>query len=174
MKTKTEQILAVMNVLAWITFIGLMVKAGAILVSYGISTFNLFPPKNLYKGLDLSQLKEFSFFHYTVSVSFMVAILILEAYVAFLVTSALSKIKMANPFTIEVSHILERISYFILGIWIVAMLSNVHTGWLSKRVDGLQLNTIPGEFIFLAGVVFVFSQIFKKGVEIQSENELTV
>ena len=33
---------------------------------------------------------------------------------------------------------------------------------------------ISGDFIFLAGIVYVFSQIFKKGVEIQSENELTV
>jgi hypothetical protein len=54
------------------------------------------------------------------------------------------------------------------------MLYNGHAEWLSKRIAGLQENLISGEFILLAGVVFVFSQIFKKGVEIQSENELTI
>lgn len=33
---------------------------------------------------------------------------------------------------------------------------------------------MSAEFVFMAGVVFVMSQIFKKGVEIQTENELTV
>jgi hypothetical protein len=33
---------------------------------------------------------------------------------------------------------------------------------------------VSGETLFLAGVVFVIAQIFKKGVEIQSENELTI
>jgi hypothetical protein len=31
-----------------------------------------------------------------------------------------------------------------------------------------------GEFLFLAGIVFVIAQIFKRGIEIQTENELTV
>ncbi|MBN2635649.1 MAG: DUF2975 domain-containing protein [Prolixibacteraceae bacterium] len=31
-----------------------------------------------------------------------------------------------------------------------------------------------GPFLFMAGLVFVISQIFKRGVEIQSENDLTV
>jgi hypothetical protein len=30
------------------------------------------------------------------------------------------------------------------------------------------------EFLFLGAIVFVIAQVFKKGVEIQSENELTI
>jgi hypothetical protein len=104
----------------------------------------------------------------------MIAVLLSEAYIAFLVIKVLSKIKMANPFTLEVSNILERLSYTMLGTWIVAMLYNGHTKWLLKKLPGLAVNLISGEFIFLAGVVFVIAQIFKKGIEIQSENELTV
>ena len=74
-----------MNVLAWVTFIGLMIKAGAILISYGVSTVNPQAAKNLYMGQDLYNLLEFSFWHYTSTVSFMAAILLLEAYIAFLV-----------------------------------------------------------------------------------------
>ena len=35
-------------------------------------------------------------------------------------------------------------------------------------------NWISGEFIFMVGLVFIISQVFKRGVEIQAENDLTV
>jgi hypothetical protein len=174
MTTKTEKILTAMNVLAWITFIGIMIRAGAILVSYGVSIANPEAAKNLFMGMNWYNLMQFNFWNYTSSVSFVIAVLILEAYTSFLVIKVLSKIKLANPFTTEIANLLEKISYIILGTWVTAMLYNLHTGWLSKRISGLEQNLIPGEFIFLAGVVFVISQVFKRGVEIQSENELTV
>jgi hypothetical protein len=36
-----------------------------------------------------------------------------------------------------------------------------------------QITTL-NEFIFMAGVVFIMSQAFKRGVEIQSDNDLTI
>jgi hypothetical protein len=174
MKTKTGQILAILNVLSWLVFIGLTIQGGAILVSYGVSTENPAAAKNLYMGLNLDGIRQFNFWHYTCSVLFMIVLLILKAYIAWLVIKVLSRIKLADPFTADVSKILERISYFIFGLWVAAMIYDAHTAWLEKRIAGLQGNWVSGEFIFLAGVVFVFSQIFKKGVEIQSENELTV
>jgi hypothetical protein len=74
----------------------------------------------------------------------------------------------------EVAQLMEKISIYIFGTWVMVMLHNAHLGWLLKKIPGLEAHYISGEFIFLAGVVFVFSQIFKKGVEIQTENELTV
>ena len=172
MKTKTEQILAVMNVLAWVVFIGVMIKAGAILVSYGVSIWNPAGAKNLYERLNLESLRQFNFWHYTAMVSMLVVLEILKAYTAFLVIKVLSKIKLSNPFTGEVSEVLEKISHFIFAIWILTMVYNAQVKWLSKSIDGLEYHS--GEFILLAGVLFVFSQIFKKGVEIQSENDLTI
>ena len=174
MKIKTEQILAVMNVLAWLTFIGLAIQAGAILISYGVSTVNPEGAKNLYRGLNLYSIRQFNFWHYTITVAFMVALCILKAYVAWLVIKLLSKIKLASPFTVVVSAIMERISYFILVLWVTTMVYDAQLSWLSEKIAGLEGNLISGQFIFLAGVVFVMAQIFKKGVELQSENELTV
>jgi len=151
-----------------------MVKAGAILISYGVSIKNPEGAKNLYMGLNLYDLRQFDFWHYTGTVLLMIALEVLKAYGAYLVIKVLSKIKMTSPFTMEVARTMVWISYVILLTWVVAMLYNVHMTWLSKQIPGLQENLISGEFILQAGVVFVFSQIFKKGVEIQSENELTV
>lgn len=174
MKTQTERILMVMNILTWVVFIGLAIQAGAILVSYGVSIVNPAASKHLYKEIDLSSLKQFGFWHYTLIVSFMVAMAALKSYVAYLVIKVLSEIKMVNPFTMEIARMLERISYFIFGVWIITLFYDLHIAWLAKQEVGMKENYNSGEFIFLAGVVYVISQIFKKGVEIQSENELTV
>ena len=79
-----------------------------------------------------------------------------------------------NPFKIEVARIIQRIGYVLLGTWFIAMLSNAHTGWLLKKKGALHGDWVAGEFIFMAGLVFIISQVFKRGVEIQSENDLTV
>jgi len=173
-KTRTEQILTVMHILAWVAFVGYMIEAGAILVSYGVSLINDEAAKDLYKGINLYNLRQLNFWSYTGSVSFMIALSLMKAYVSFLVIKTLSKVNLMNPFTIEVAKKLEKISHVLLEIWIVSMLSNAHTSWLLKTTGGLQGEWVKGDFIFMAGLVFVLSQIFKRGVEIQSENELTV
>jgi hypothetical protein len=173
-KTRTEQILTVMHILAWVAFIGFEIEAGAIIISYGVSWFNPESAKNLYKGLNLYNLSQFNFWYYTLSVSFMVALAIMKAQVAYLVIKTLSKVNLMNPFKIEVAILLEKISYLLMGLWCVAMLNNAHNSWLLKLTGALQADWVRGEFIFMAGLVFVISQVFKRGVEIQSENELTV
>ncbi len=174
MKTRTHQILSVLHILSWITFIAMLINAGAIMVSYTVGIVNPDAIKKMYEGSDLYNLRQFDFWQYTAIVSFKVAIALLEAYTAYLVIKVLSGIKLANPFTMEIAELLEKISHIILGTWVVSMLYNAHINWLVKRVDGLPENLISGEFIFLAGVVYVIAQVFKKGVELQSENELTV
>ncbi len=173
-KTRTEQILTVMHILAWVACIGLMIEAGAILVSFGVSCVNPQAAKNLYQGLDLYRLRQVSFWHYTQAVSFMFALAGMKAYVVFLVIKTLAEVKLRNPFKIEVALKIETISYVLLGIWLVALVSSAHVGWLLKTTGEVYPIGASGEFLFAAGLVYIISQIFKRGVELQSENELTV
>jgi Protein of unknown function (DUF2975) len=174
-KTKTEQILTVMPILAWVAFIGFMIEAGAILLSYVVSSvINPDAATNLYRGLNLFNLRQFSFWHYTLVVSFLVALSLMKSWASFLVIGALSKFNLKNPFTMEVAMRLERISMITFGTWVVTMLYNAHLGWLLKKTGELHGTWLSGEFIFMIGIVFILSQVFKRGVEIQSENELTV
>jgi hypothetical protein len=173
-KTRTQQILTIMHILAWVAFVGYMIEAGAILVSYTVSLIDHEAAKDLYKGMNLYNLRQFNFWSYTGSVSFMVALSLMKAYVSWLVIKILSKVNLVNLFTMEVAKKLEKISHLLLEIWIVSMLSNAHTGWLLKTTGELHGEWVNGEFIFMAGLVFVIAQVFKRGVEIQSENELTV
>ena len=174
MKSKTDSILLAMHVLAWLACVGFIIKAGALSISYIVSIANPAGSKNLYMGLDFSLIRQYDFWQYTGTVTMMVAIVLMEAYIAYLVTVVLSKIKMVKPFAPEVSKVLEKISTMMLFTWICALFYNGHQAWLAKNIAGMQANYIPGEFILMAGVVFVLAQIFKKGVELQTENELTV
>ena len=173
-KTKTKDILTVVNILAYIALIGFSIEAGALLISYGVSCVNPEAAKDLYKGLDLFNLRHSSFRDYTGVVSFMVAIAILKSAVWYEVVKVLSKINLVNPFTMEVARILERISYILFSTWLVSMLSSGYNRWLEKTAGEFHGSFGGGEFIFMAGLVFIISQVFKRGVEIQSENELTV
>lgn len=172
--SRTGQILDIMYILAWVAFIGLMIEAGAILISYGVSCVNPEAARKLYKGLDLYPLRQYSFWHYTQSVSFLVALSAMKAFIFFMVIKTLSKVNLKNPFTIEVARIIEKISYVLLGTWIITILNNAQNGGLLKRTGIFIEDRDAGEFIFMAGLVFIISQVFRRGVELQSENDLTV
>ncbi|WP_373514513.1 DUF2975 domain-containing protein [Persicitalea sp.] len=174
MKTRTEQILVVLNVLSWVVFIGLLIKAGAILISYSVSLFNPEGAEDLYKGMNLSWLRQSSLWYYTTVVSSIAALLGMKAYTAFLVIKVLSKINLANPFTMEIALLVEKVSYFIAATWVVAVLTTTYSGWLQRSGEVWRSDASSFEFLFLAGVIFVISQVFKRGIEIQADNELTI
>ena len=173
-KTRTAQILNVMRILTWLAFIGFSIEAGAVLVSYVISYFNPEGSRDFCKGMDLFDLREVSFWYYTQVVSFMVAVSVMKAYVFFLVIKVFSKIDLNDPFKMDFALRLEKISYVLFGLSIVGMISRGHTGYL-LNVTGVEYGLkFTGEFLFMAGLIFIISQIFKRGVELQSENDLTV
>ncbi|PWU01983.1 MAG: hypothetical protein C5B52_06255 [Bacteroidetes bacterium] len=174
MKSSTGVILKIMNVLAWATYFGLAIKIGSILISYGVSVRNPVAAKNLYMGMNLSSIYQYDFWQYTAAVMMYVLVLMMEAYTVWLLTKVLGRIKISSPFTTEIANRLEKISYVIIATWVVTLITNGHIAWLAKKIPGLPQEMVPGDFLLVAGIVFVFAQIFKKGVELQSENELTV
>ena len=173
MKSKTEKLLTIMNILAWVVFIGLLIKAGSIIISYFVSISNDEAAKNLYRGLDLSAYKHQNFWHYTFLVGYKVILCVTQAYIAFLLTSLLTRLNISKPFNADVVKLLQKISYSILCVWLVAMVHNIHLAILGKMY-GLSTTYISGEFIFLAVIVYILAQMFKRGVELQQEQDLTV
>lgn len=172
--TRTGQVLKIMLVLVWIVLFGLIIEIGAIVVSYSVSCFNPEASKNLYMKLNLSAFYQFSFGHYTLYVALMVALLCTKVFIAWLVTRAMSRVNMANPFTPEVSRILETIAYILFAVALISVANNYLTDWLYKKTGLLRKYWDTGEYLFVAGLVFIISQVFRRGVEIQSEHDLTV
>ena len=170
---KTERILKTMYILSWIVFIGLCIKTGTILISYFISIGKPEAAKNLYAGLDLFEYYNYSFRQYTFIVSYKIGSFATEAYIAYLVTNLLSALNLEKPFNVEVQKLMQSISYSIFNLWILALAHNAHVQFIGQK-NNFDLNLFSSDFIFLAGIIFIFAQIIKRGIEIQSENELTI
>lgn len=174
MKIRTGMLLAIMHVVAWVTFIGLLIEAGSMLVSYGISLFHHQAARDLYQGWDLYNLQQSNWGYYTTAVAGAVALTVLKAYIAIIIVKVLAAVKLSSPFTMEIARRIEKISYIILVTWVATLLYNAYMHWLPGITFGPQSGVVSGETLFLACVIFIIAQIFKKGVEIQSENDLTI
>jgi len=172
---KTKQILELMKVGSWIIFIGFCIKAGAILFSTVISLYvNPESAENLYLGLDLSKLFSYSQQYYLYIISFIVAIAVLQAYLFWLLICTLSKILVEHPFTEEVAKMISQIAYYALVTGIIAYVADKYESWLSKKGLPTYQDWGATELLFMAGILFIIAFIFKRGVELQQENDLTV
>ena len=179
MKSRTKQVLLILHIIAWIIFLGLCVKTGAIVYSFFVSLAkNPDGAKNLYMGLDLSDLYRFDTGHYVTIVLYIILLSGLKASLFYLVIKIFLKINLVRPFSTEVSCLISKIGQVALGIGILTLVDLGYIAWLTKKgitfPDLQQYLGGAGEFLLLGGIIFIIAQVFKRGIEIQSENELTV
>jgi uncharacterized membrane protein YjjP (DUF1212 family) len=76
---------------------------------------------------------------------------------------------------------LFNIGYLALGIGIFSWWGNNFSNWLKvigKNVTAQSFENLNFEgadiWLFMAVILLIFGMIFKKGIELQSENDLTV
>ncbi|MFT5791034.1 MAG: hypothetical protein ACI9LI_000363 [Saprospiraceae bacterium] len=170
---KTKKLLKIMHVLAWLVFLGLLIRVGTIITTYFISIGNEQAAGNLFDKVDLSKYYNYSFIQYSLIVGYKVFVFTIEAYIAFLITKLLSKLNLEAPFNTKVQILMQKISYSIFYLWIIAMVHNTHVQFIGLRYK-FPMELFSSDFIFLAGIIFIFAQIVKRGIELQSENELTI
>lgn len=178
MTKKNDFILKVLNVVSWIVFIGLCIEAGALIFNFILTIFKPIASNNIYKGLNLSELYENQFGHFIGVMSFIVALSILKAYLFYLVVKIFMKLNLVKPFTVEIADLVQKISLEAFSIAIVSIIAHQYT----KRLilSEYEVNLVEkywddtAAFLMMAAIIFVISQIFKKGIEIQNENDLTV
>jgi hypothetical protein len=85
---------------------------------------------------------------------------------------------LSKPFNSYVSEQITQISYFTLSIGLLSYIARetaknlLHRGY---EIDQLNQFWVDSQaFILMAAVVYVIATIFKKGIELQNENDLTV
>jgi hypothetical protein len=171
-------VFTVLKIVSWVIFIGLCIEAGALIVNF---VFSLFKPEivqNLYQKLDLSQMHNTNIWVYFGMYGFILTISILKAYLFYVVILLLRKLDLEKPFSSSVADQIKNISYITLGIGIFSLIareisrSMVHYGLENDKLN--QFWEDGSAFLLMAAVVYVIATIFSRGVEIQSENDLTV
>ena len=175
MKTKT--ILLVSKFLALLGGIWYSILCGSQLLTLVASFINPDWAKRTYEAdLNLFNIREHSIGFYVCAMCLTIAVSALKALVWYVVFDLLSKLKLQTPFSMEVEKKLERIAYLLLGVWIVSSIFWKTYIYYLSQATGIQLqaNNSGDEYLFMAGIIYIISQVFKRGIEIQEENQLTV
>jgi Protein of unknown function (DUF2975) len=176
MKNKTTKVLMVLKVLAWLALVGYVFQCGGQIISFGLSLFNHDAPKNIYgSSLSLHDMYQHNQQYFIYIMSFVIALSAMHSYVWYRVAGLLTKLNLQDPFSRRVARALEEIGIQLLGIWIVSVIAQQSVAWMAKDT-GIHVGSLHAvhEYLFIAGIVYIISQVFKRGIEIQEENELTV
>ncbi|MBP8094161.1 MAG: DUF2975 domain-containing protein [Saprospiraceae bacterium] len=110
--------------------------------------------------------------------SFILVISILKAVLFYVVIQLITRFDLAKPFNSFVSNQIAEISFYTLSIGLLSYLARqtaknlLHRGYEINQLD--QFWEDSRAYILMAAIVYVIATIFKKGLEIQNENELTV
>ena len=178
MKAKNNFVFIVLNIVAWIIFVGLSIEAGGLIVNFIFSVFKPEMVPNLYQKMDLSELYNRSQWAFYGMYSFVLVISILKSILFYAVIMLLLKLDLEKPFNPFVSKQITQMSYFTFSIGLLSYIARESAKNLQHRgyeIDQLNQFWVDSQaFILMAAVIYVIAAIFKKGIEIQSENELTI
>jgi hypothetical protein len=167
-----------LHVVAWLIFVGLCIEAGGMIVNFVYSLFKPAIVGNLYQKLDLSSMYQQSKWTYFGMYSFVISVALLKAMLFYIVIELLYKLDLSKPFSSFVAGKIAQISYFTLAVGILSFMARQTAKNLSHRgyeIDKLGQFWVDSQaFILMAAVIYVIAAIFKKGVDIQNENDLTV
>ena len=165
--------------IAWLIFVGLSIEAGGLLVNF---FFSLYQPEmipNLYQKLDLSEMHKKSNLAFFGIYSFILIISILKAFLFYIVISLMHKMDLSKPFNIFVSNKISQISYYTLSIGFLSAIANhfsknlMHHGFVITH-NIFEFWADSRGFILMGAIIYIIATIFKRGVELQNENELTI
>lgn len=168
----------VLKIVAWIIFVGLCIEAGGLIVNF---VFSIYKPEfvhNLYQKLDLSDMYQRSKWAFFGMYSFILTISILKAFLFYVVIRLITKLNLSKPFNNFVSEQITQISYYTFSIGILSYIAREtarnlqHKGYVIEHLS--QFWEDSQAFILMGAVIYIIATIFKKGVEIQTENDLTV
>lgn len=180
-KNRTRLILRALHVIAWIIFGGLSIDAGGYISNVFWTLAKPEHARNFWGGMNFSSLYSYGAYHFFLETMVMTIITVLKVWMFYLIVKILynDRLTMSQPFSIELGRFTFRLSYLALSIGSLCYLGTIYTNWLLKEgvsmpdIKYLHMNGAD-IWLFMGVTIFIIAQIFKRGIEIQSENDLTV
>jgi hypothetical protein len=182
MTLTTQQILKILYLLSWILFVGICIEAGGFIFNAIFTlTINPIDAKRFWQEVDLSNLYAYDHGHFFAETFAMSIVAVLRAVMFYLIIKLLhdDKLNMEKPFSREILRFIFSMSYIALLIGLFSWWGVKYSEWLTKqgvKMPGIQYLRLGGAdvWLFMSVTLYVIAQIFKRGTEIQSENDLTV
>jgi hypothetical protein len=158
-----------------VVFIGLCIKTGSLLFSVFVSLFiNPEASRNLYLGLNLSDLMDFDHVHYVITVVMLLFLSGLKAWMALDLVRIMSDLNMEQPFSERVYRFIIRIARTAGIAGVLALLAQKHAEWLIRQGVSMPIEWAAPEILLFAAVLMVIAQVFRRGIDLQQEQTLTV
>lgn len=182
LKITTNHVLKALHVLSWIIFIGLCIESGGILFnSFFTLLIQPLAAQKFWGDLNLANLFDFDINYFITITLLMTIVSILKAILFYLIVKILydKKLNLLHPFNAETQRFIQKIAYLSLGIGSAAISGVNYTNWLFLQgisMPDIQSMKFGGAdvWLFMGIILLVIAQIFKRGIEIQAENELTI
>lgn len=178
---KTKVILILLYIIAWIIFVGLSIEAGGFITN---AVFVLVKPDAvpyLWQQVDLRDLLQYGHGFFFTLVTIISIVTVLKAILFYLIISILhnKKIKIEQPFTNIAQRFILRIASLSLLIGLFSIIGAKGAAWLNAqgvKMPDLESLHLSGAdvWVFMSIALFVVASVFRKGIELQTEQDLTV
>ncbi len=181
-KISAKQMLNVLKIMCWIIFIGLCIEAGGIIFNIFYTTlYNPIGAGFFWNQIDFSALYLFDKGQFLVVTSIMSTIAILKTILFYLIVKMLhnKNLSLSAPFNHMVKKFILTVAYVAIGIGFFSNYGVGYTEWLSQqgvKLPSIQLLKFGGAdvWLFMGVVLIVLAYVFKRGIELQEEIDLTV
>lgn len=177
-KISSVLILKGLQLISWILFIGLCIHAGSLLFTM---IYVLIGNPNAAIYYELEHVLQADNSHFIKLMSIMVIVAILKAILFYCIIKVFVKkqLNVNYPFTETFYTFINNMAWIALGI---GLFSHWGSGYLKKMTvlnlplpEDKTLHIAGADvWIFMAIILLVLAQIFKKGVVMQHENEYTI
>lgn len=178
----TKQILWVLYILAWIIFVGLCMEAGGILFNAFYTLFiKPVGAQFFWNKMDLSGLYAADKGYFITIATLMSIVAILKAILFYIIIRAIHhrKLDFKQPFNKSLPRFISSLAWLAIGIGLFSSWGANQSKWLMGKgisIPDIQKMGFGGAdvWFFMGVVLIVIAQICKRGVEIQTENDLTI
>jgi len=178
---KNTILLWVLIIVSWIIFVGLCIEAGGFITNSAFVLFNPDKVRYLWQQADLSDLFKNDHGYFFVMTLVIGIVMVLKAWLFYGIIKILhnKKLTLSQPFDETIRRFILTSAFIALLIGLFSSSGAQYSEWLVKkgiRMPDLQALRLDGAdvWLFMSVILFVIAQIFKKGIQIQAENDLTV
>lgn len=182
MSTKTDYFLKTLHVLSWIIFIGVCIEAGGFIFS---TFFTLYLNPNgatkFWHIVNLSDLYNYNKNYFIALTSQMIIVAVLRALLFYIIIKIFyeKKLTVSQPFNETIRRFIFNVAYLSLAIGLFSFLGAELAENIAAKginIPDLKYLRIAGAdvWLFMGITLLVIAILFKKGIEIQNEIDLTV
>lgn len=182
MSVRTHYIQKTVYIVSWIIFIAVCIEAGSFIFST-MFTLLLGPQgaHKFWKPVDLSKLYNYDQSRFVMITSLMIIVAIMRALMFYIIVKIFhdKKLDLTQPFNEAVKGFVLKITYLAFGIALFSFWGQKLSEGLESQgviMPGLQKLGLGGAdvWLFMGVTLLVIAEMFKKGIELQEENDLTV